>query len=317
LIFGLLSDILEEWEDVERGGSSVSTKLLRAQLWHTAEYSGEKVNPWLETIGVVLVALMGIAIGRKFSSFRRPCWTLGYFIPLVLIAMLVTTRFAHSLAFVPPFSWLATGRVKFIVLCLAVTMGITTPLSRLPRRCEKLTVCILMGVVVTWFSILPFLVPGLIKGHLLNLRTRVDAEGICLQTTDFTCGPAAAVTALRELGLDARESEIAVLSHSSPITGTLPRCLYAAIRKRYGAEGLKCQYRRFDSLAQLRDAGVTLAVVRSRFLSDHCVAVLDVSDGIVTVADPVAGKILITHKQFEKIWRFSGIVLKRDSTQSI
>ena len=274
------------------------------------------MNPWFETIGVVLVALMGIVIGRKFSSFRRSCWTLGYFIPLALIAMLAAPRFANSLTFVPPFYWLM-GRVKFVILCLAVTMGITTPLSRLPRRCEKLMVCILMAVVVTWFSILPFLVPGLIKGHLSNLRTRVDADGICLQTTDFTCGPAAAVTALRELGLDARESEIAVLSHSSPITGTLPRCLYTALQDRYGNDGLRCQYRRFDSLAQLRDAGVTLAVVRSKFLSDHCVAVLEVSDRIVTVADPVAGKILITHKQFEKIWRFSGIVLKRDSTQSI
>jgi ABC-type bacteriocin/lantibiotic exporter with double-glycine peptidase domain len=174
-----------------------------------------------------------------------------------------------------------------------------------------------MAVVVTWFSIFPFLIPGLIKGHLLNLRTRVDADGICLQTTDFTCGPAAAVTALRKLGLDARESEIAVLSHSSPVTGTLPRCLYAALRNRYGAEGLKCQYRHFDSLAELGKAGVTLAVVRSKFLSDHCVTVLEVSDGMVVVADPVLGRILVSHKQFEKIWRFSGIVLKRDSTQSI
>ena len=274
------------------------------------------MNPWLETIGIVLVAILGVAVGRVFSSFRRPCWTLGYFLPLALIAMLVTTRFAHSLAFVPPFYWLM-GRVKFVILCLAVTMGVTTPLSRLPRRCEKLMVCILMAVVVTWFSIFPFLIPGLIKGHLLNLRTRVDADGICLQTTDFTCGPAAAVTALRKLGLDAHESEIAVLSHSSPVTGTLPRCLYAALRNRYGAEGLKCQYRHFDSLAQLRDAGVTLAVVRDKFLSDHCVAVLEVSDGTVIVADPVSGKMLISHKQFEKIWRFSGIVLKREFTQSI
>ena len=302
---------------MERGGPSTSTELLRAQLCHTAEYSGEKVNPWLETIGVVLIALMGIAIGRVFSSFRRPCWTLGYFIPLALIAMLVTTRFAHSMAFMPPFSWLATGRVKFIVLCLAVTMGLTTPISRLPRKCEKFITCILMAMVVVWFSVLPFLVPALIKDHLLNLKTRVDSNGICFQTTDYTCAPAAAVTALRKLGLHAQEGEIAVLSRSSPVAGTLPRCLYAALRDRYGADGLRCRYRHFDSLAQLRDAGVTLAVVRDKFLSDHCVAVLEVSDGVVIVADPVLGRMLISHKQFEKIWRFSGIVLKRDSTPSI
>jgi hypothetical protein len=274
------------------------------------------MNPWLETIGVVLIALLGIAIGRAFSCIRRPSWTLGYFVPLALIAVLVTPRYANSLAFVPPFHWLM-GRTKFIILCLAVTTGLTTPLSRLPRRCEKLMICILMAVVVTWFSVLPFLVPALIKGHLLNLRTTVNSQGICFQTTDYTCGPAAAVTALGKLGLSAQEGELAVLSHSSPITGTLPRCLYAALQNRYSADGLNCRYRHFDSLAELKDAGVTLVVVKDTFLSDHCVAVLEVSDRIVTIADPVSGRLSIPHRQFERIWRFSGIVLKRDSAQSI
>ncbi len=274
------------------------------------------MDPWLETIAVVLVALLGIVLGRAFSRLRRPCWILGYFVPLVLMVTLVVPRFANSLAFVPPFYWLM-GRIKFVILCLAVTMGLTTPLSRLPRKCEKLMICVLMAVVVTWFSVLPFLVPALVRGRLLNLKTRLDSEGICFQTTDYTCGPAAAVTALGKLGLPANEGEIAVLSHSSPITGTLPRCLYAALQNHYSGDGLKCRYRRFNSLAELADAGITLAVVRNTFLTDHCVVVLDVSDYTVTVGDPVAGKVSLPRKHFEKIWRFSGIVLKRESAQSI
>ncbi len=275
------------------------------------------MNPWLETVGVSLVALLGIFLGRAFSGFRKPCWMLGYFLSLLLIAMLVIARCSNALGFMPPFSWITAGRIRFVILSLAVTMGLTTPLSRLPHKLEKVTICILMAVVVVWFSVLPFLAPALIRDHLSNLRTIVDSEGICFQTRDYTCGPAAAVTALRKLGLPAHEGEIAVLSHSSPIAGTLPWCLYTALQNRYGADGLKCQYRHFDSLAQLKSAGVTLAVVRDAFLSDHCVAVLEVSDHIITVADPVVGKKSMSHEQFEKIWRFSGIVLKRDSTQSI
>jgi hypothetical protein len=274
------------------------------------------MNPWLETVGVVLVALLGIVVGRVFSRIQKPSWTLGYFVPLVLIVALATPRYANSLAFALPFYWL-TGRIKFVVLCLAVTIGLTTPLSRLPRKCERVMICILMAVVVTWFSVLPFLVPALIKGDLLNLKTSIDSEGFCLQTTDYTCAPAAAVTALRKLGLSAQEGEIAVLSHSSPVTGTLPRCLYTALQNRYGPDGLKCQHRYFNSLAELADAGITLAVVRDTFLTDHCVAVLEVSDGMVIIADPVSGRIAIPHEQFERIWRSSGIVLKRDPTQSI
>lgn len=275
------------------------------------------MNPWLETIAVSIIALLGILLGKVFSRFRRPYWALGYFLPLLLIAMLVTVRCANSLAFVPPFPWIGAGRVKFVILSLAVTMGLVTPLSRLPRKCEKITICILMVVVVVWFSILPFLVPALIKGHLSNLRTRVDFNGICFQSTDYTCAPAAAVTALRKLGLNAHEGEIAVLSHSSPIVGTLPGCLRTALQNRYAGDGLKCQYRHFDSIAQLKNAGVTLAVVKHAFLSDHCVAVLEVSDQHVCVGDPVVGSRSMSHKQFEKIWRFTGIVIKRDPTQSI
>jgi hypothetical protein len=196
-------------------------------------------------------------------------------------------------------------------------MGLTVPLSRLPHKFEKLIVCILMGVFVTWFSVLPFLVPALIKSRLYNIRTKLDSNGICRQTTDYTCGPAAAVTALGKLGLSAEEGEIAVLSYSSPVTGTLPTFLCSALESRYGAVGLKCQYRRFDSVNQLRDAGITLAVIRDAFLLDHCIAVLEVSDNTITVADPVIGTMMMPHSQFEKIWRFSGIVLERDSVRSI
>jgi predicted double-glycine peptidase len=167
---------------------------------------------------------------------------------------------------------------------------------------------------VVWFSVTPFVVPVLIKEKLSNLKTTVNSSGICFQSTDYTCGPAAAVTALRRLGLSANEGEIAVLSYSSPVAGTLPTCLSAALQQRYGTEGLKCQYRHFDSITQLRDSGITLAVIRDGLVNDHCVTVLGVTDYMVTLADPVWGKMLMSHKDFEKVWRFSGIVLKRDST---
>jgi hypothetical protein len=275
------------------------------------------MNPWVETAGVVLVALFGVFLGRFFSSLRKPYWLLGYFLSLVLIVMLVLVRFNNALYFVRPFCWITSGRLKFVILSLAVTMGLTVLLSRLPRKCEKLLVCIIMFMVVTWFLVMPFLVPALIKDHLSSIKTRFNSEGICFQSTNYTCGPAAAVTALGRLGLSADEGEIAILSHASPVAGTLPACLSSALQRRYGPLGLKSQYRHFDSIEQLRNAGVTLAMVRDSFLLDHCLAVLEVSDQTITVGDPLVGTMLMTHEQFEKIWRFSGIVLERKRTQSI
>lgn len=270
------------------------------------------INPWLETLGVLQVALLGVLLGRASHYWRKSRWVLGYLLPLLLIAMLVLGRYNRALQFAVPFSWILMGRIRFIVLSFAVTMGLTAPLSRLPHKGEKILVCILMGLVVARFSVLPFLMPALIRSHLSSLRTRLDPNGICIQTTDYTCGPAAAVTALGELGLVASEGEIAVLSYSCPAVGTLPSCLSRALQNRFAADGLECRYRSFQSISELSTAGVTLAVVKDGFLLDHCVAVLEVSDQTITVADPVKGRRSMSHRQFEDIWRFSGIVLNRD-----
>ena len=272
---------------------------------------------WVETAGIILVAVSSVFLGRLLSRSQKSYWMLGYFFSCVLLLLLIIARLNNALYFIFPFNWFIAGRARFVILCLAVTMGLTVPLSRLPYRFEKILVCIAMFVVVTWFSVMPFLMPALIKGHLLNMKTRFDSNGICRQSTDFTCGPAAAVTALGELGLSAREGEIAVLSQSSPVVGTLPTVLCSALEKRYGDNGLKCKYRRFNSIDQLKEAGMALVVIKDAFLIDHCIVVFEVRDNAVAVADPITGAGLIPLEKFEKIWRYSGIVLERDTIQSI
>ena len=275
------------------------------------------MNPWFETIAVILVALLAVSLGRLFSGLRKHFWLFGYVLPFLLIAMLAAARFSNVLAFIAPVCWFAAGRARFVVLSFAVPMGLITLLSRLPRRFEKVAVCILTVVVVSWFGVLPFLVPALIKGRLSNLTTRLDSNGICFQSTDYTCGPAAAVTALRRLGLQADEGELAILAHSTPVAGTVPDCLVKAINKRYEAEGLHCQYRRFDSLDQINSYRYPLVMLKDTFLSNHCVAILKISDKTVTFADPLWGKARMSREQFEKLWRFSGIVLKRQNPERI
>jgi predicted double-glycine peptidase len=272
---------------------------------------------WLETAGVVLIAVSSILLGRFFSHFKKPYWTLGYFVPLAIISLLIIARFNDALCFIFPFNWFIAGRARFVILCLAVSMGLTVPFSRLPYKFEKILVCVILFVVVTWFSVMPFLMPALIKGHLLNMTTRFDSNGICRQSTDYTCGPAAAVTALGKLGFSAKEGEIAVLSQTSPVVGTLPTMLCSALEKRYSDNGLKCNYRRFNSIEQLKKAGLTLVVIKDAFLIDHCIVVFEVQDDTVAIADPITGAEFIPIERFKKIWRYSGIVLERDSIQSI
>lgn len=265
---------------------------------------------WFETSGVVLAVIASAAAGRLFSRLRNPLWGWGYFIPLALIGLLLVSTYVSSKAFLPLIAWVSGGRVRFIIIGLAVTMGSMTLIGRLSRKIEKAAIFLMMLAVVIWATVLPFLIPVLIKNDLSRLPTLLDSDNVCVQSTNYTCGPAAAVTALNRLGLNAHEGELAVLSHTSPVVGTLPWCLYKAIQGRYASQGLDCQFRHFDSVKQLREADVTLAVVRDAFMLDHCVAVLEVGDESVIVADPVLGRTKMSYKTFEGMWRFFGITLK-------
>ena len=92
---------------------------------------------------------------------------------------------------------LMAGRTEFVLTALAGTTVLTTPLSRLPRRRDRVAVTLLMLCVVSQVAVWPFLAPAFNRAELEAIKTRIDPEGVCLQNTDYTCGPAAAVTALR------------------------------------------------------------------------------------------------------------------------
>jgi predicted double-glycine peptidase len=274
------------------------------------------MNGYLETIAVLAVAVLGVLAGRAFGSLKRPYWLAGYVLSMALIGLLVLSRLYYPLDFIPPFSSIVAGRARFVTLCVAVTVGVITPLSRLPYRIERILVCALMAIVVAWFCVMPFLVPTLLKGSHQALKTRMNAAGICFQSTDYTCGPAAAVTALNKLGITADEGQLAVLAHSSPVTGTLPECLADAITRRYADAGVECRFRLYHCVDELKDADVSLVVVKDHFLTDHCIAVLGVNKDSVVVGDPARGREIIPRETFMDEWRYIGIAINRRQAQA-
>jgi hypothetical protein len=221
-----------------------------------------------------------------------------------------------SLSFVPPISWMMIGRTKFAIIGLVTEMLLTTPLSRLPGRRERISVQLLMVTVVCTKSLWPFLAPAFNQTQLRQLKTVIDADGVCVQGTPFNCGPAAAVTALRKLGFPAEEGELAILAHTTSATGTPADDLAIALQRRYGNDGLVAEYRQFANVAELRKAGLVIAVIKFGFLIDHYVAVLEVTDKLVIVGDPATGRRQYTHREFKEIWRHLGVALRRNGRNS-
>jgi hypothetical protein len=270
------------------------------------------LTPWLESLAVAAIALSAFLLGCWFSRLPKPYWILGYFIPLSLILLYILALFEPRLALAPPVSWMLIGRVRFSFFNFIATMMLSVPLTRLPQRRNRIVVRLLI-CVLTAMSMVTFLAPAFNRSYLAGLKTRVDPDGVCRQSNDYTCGPAAAVTALRKLGLPAEEGEIAILAHTSSLAGTEPDVLAKVLQKHYRTNGLLVDYRSFRDVADLKQAGLTVAVVKFNALQDHCVTVLGVETNLVLVGDPLNGLTLMPAEEFESKWLFVGIVLKRST----
>jgi len=267
----------------------------------------------IDILLVLLFAVLGTLLGVRVARVRSRAWVLGYLLPFGVIALLGVARWAGPADWLALAAWFAFGRARFLAIGVAVTMLLTTPLTRLKRAREKLAVAAVTAYLIAVYALAPLSVPLLYQDDYARLRTTFDRQGVCRQTTGYTCGPAAAVSALRALGLHGNEGELALLAHTIPASGTQGDLLSDALRRRYASQGLACAYRCFDTLAELTANGVSLAEFQYSAFDGHWVAVLGVENDKVVVADPSSGLLRMPHWLFEERWAHRGIVLSRST----
>lgn len=269
------------------------------------------MNPWNQAIVVMAVAGSGIALGRFYfgRSYKRALG--GAFAAIGWIAFLLTAHFLHLFTLYSGLDWIAASRSKYVLICFAVCLGLISPLRYLHGLWKRLlTVGVLAGFLV-FFAGLPFVGPAVYQKQIQNLPTHLDSRGLCRQSRPYTCGPAAAVTALHHLGLEASEAQIAQAAGTAPWLGTCSWDLYRALDRLYPEEELRCRYERFKSINQLPVGAFTLAVMREGFLMDHCVTILKITPTDVLLADPSAGLRIMPRAAFESAWRKTAIVLSQ------
>jgi len=267
---------------------------------------------WVDITVLMGLVGLGIVLGRSFSRLKSWLWLIGFAIPLLFLIIVGLTRYVYLLTFVPPFSWATTGRLEFFLSAWMIPMLLITPLSRLPRKPLRFLLMILMAVAVVYYAILPITIPYVLREKQKNLNSTVLPGGIVLQSTNYNCGPAAAATALRQLGVQASEGKLAILSHTNPISGSPEDLLCAAVQKGYGDQGILCERKPLRTLEELKKAGLVLAVIKYSFQQDHYVTILEVTDDEIMIADPMIGKTSLSHDEFLERWRGGGILLKRE-----
>jgi hypothetical protein len=96
------------------------------------------MQPWFETIGVLILALLAFTVGLLFGKIKKRIWLLGYAIPFVLIVTVALVRNTNQLQFYQPFTFMSAGRREFVIFSFAIPMLFGTLIPRLKRKLDCL-----------------------------------------------------------------------------------------------------------------------------------------------------------------------------------
>ena len=132
-----------------------------------------------------------------------------------------------------------------------------------------------------------------------------DANGICRQQYESSCGPASAATLLRTFGIHADEKKMAALSLMRP-NGVTVLELYRGIDAVLDGTDLRPRIIRSQSL----DINPPFLAVVRRPAGEHCVVVLKVEHDAVFIGDPARGRFAMTHEQFAGEWTGVAVVIE-------
>jgi hypothetical protein len=96
------------------------------------------MNLWFEITNVALSGIAGFGLGYMSSRLPNNWWILGYFLPMLLIAVYgVGIHDPSLLASTSALSWMFVGRNKFLVLSFVAAMVLTAPLFRLSQNATE------------------------------------------------------------------------------------------------------------------------------------------------------------------------------------
>lgn len=124
-------------------------------------------------------------------------------------------------------------------------------------------------------------------------KPRISDDGVILQTTPFTCVPAAAANIARILGVHATERELVDLFHTSR-DGTFPAQVL------YGFESLGINGRKAPEDEGIE--GVRAPAMLFIAGDTHAVVYTGMRNGIVEILNPSTGRVLLPEWRLGQLW---------------
>lgn len=252
-------------------------------------------------IPTVLLALLLFYLGNYFGSLKQKStaiWILLFIsVPLSIPAVLFVVYYLH---WFDNAAWFYQLRSYPCVELSAAGIGLLAGLiAGAIKRRNLFSVSFLVSLLVIILFV-PHSKSAMFPVDYSSLEDRWE-NGICLQTSGATCGPACAATLLRHYGIQTTEQELAKTCYSY-IGGTEIWYIARALRK----QGLVCKFviyrTKSYTLPYPSIAGIDMGV-------GHFIAILDKQGDYYLVGDPLAGEQRIKEEDIFENIPFTGFFL--------
>jgi uncharacterized protein len=269
------------------------------------------MTDWFLVSLVFVLIVAAFVTGMQCRRLPKWAWAVLFLVPVGFWLAMRCVSYVPSLVFeYEPVAWLFALRRPFLIssLIIAFAMGIVIPQVQTRRLRVLLSILMLAGLV--YHFAIPMIGPLVVRNRLRAIHTVMD-HGVCLQSTSWTCGPAASVTALRALGIPAEEGQLAILSYTTPMFGTDETLLARAMEQLYRDRYITTDLRYVRSLRELKGQCPALVAIQLDLTVAHLVTVLKVTDKTVTYGDPLQGRVTCSIEDFEEVWLHRALLVYR------
>ena len=266
---------------------------------------------WFELIQISVLISGLFLVAQYLGSRSRRLAELCCLISILIISLIWILHLLHLYTLFSALDWITLSRLKFILLAAAVTFGLAAGLNTITSFWRRMAVRASLIVFLYVFIVLPFVIPAAIQNETRTLPLLLEGHGFCIQSRPYTCGPAAAVSALSRVGISAREGQIALGSRTAPLLGTNMWDLYKTVERICEKEHIPCSYQRMADLDQLPPNSICMVSIKAGTFVSHCVTVLNYNDRYVTLADPAVGLRYMTRREFNNTWYHTAVILTK------
>jgi len=263
---------------------------------------------WIYLLLLIVLSLAGFYVGWRYVGPMTSRWWIVIALACLGITIMFSVfRFYPALEYhlIPSF---IGNFVEIVRWSPFVTLFFGIAAKKVTRKFLPIELAIL---ALLFFTYAIMRVNWIYQGNRINQnKFQISEEGVCVQSTGYTCAPACAVTLLKHFGIATTEKEMADLSHTGP-GGTETTPQVRAIAQKAKEKGLKVDIitTDWDGLKQLRTPFIV--DVKWAPMIDHVLVVFKIKEDSVSVGDPLSGRISDWNKErFLNSWRGSAIIIK-------